>query len=542
MTEASEAQAFLRGDEPALADPWRMKDMVPAIDRSQRAIADREPIVVYGDYDADGVTATALLVRFLAEAGADVRGYIPSRFEEGYGLNPGAIRQLAQEGARLIITVDCGVRSFAEADLCRELGIDLIITDHHQPLEGVPRATAAINPRQAGDDYPDKNLAGVGLAYRFAQAMRDRLAGYHGPIPSLDDALELVAVGTVADMAALTGENRGLVRGGLARMNAGGPHNPGLRALAKVAKVAAGLVRGHTIGFVLGPRLNAAGRLETARAALDMLLQQDPQVAFELAQQLDTWNRRRQEETRGTFEHARDSVLRLPVELPADAGPYFLLAADSSYNSGIIGLAAARLTEQFYRPSAVVSIEGDQARGSARSIPSFHITRALDECRELLIRHGGHAAAAGFTLAAGNVEELGRRLESLAGEALARENLRPALAVDTEVRLTELAGLNAVLPALEPCGMGNPVPVLVARGLSVREKRRVGGDGSHLKLWVEQDGRRMSAIAFRWGEAYDVLPARIDAAFNLTLNEYLGERRDELQIVDLAPAGARTNP
>ena len=535
LTDASAAD-YLAGSAPTSADPWAIKGMPAAAERVARAVATGEQIVVYGDYDADGVTATALLVRHLTRLTTHVRGYIPSRFDEGYGLNLAAIRQLAAEGVRLIVTVDCGVRSFDEAAVCRQTGIDLVITDHHQPLDEVPDAVAVVNPKQRGDTYPEKNLAGVGLAYKLAEAL-----GRVHPAPddhraALEDALELVAVGTVADLAPLTGENRGLVRRGLTRMNAGGPHNPGLRALAGTAKVSPGSVRGHTIGFMLGPRLNAAGRLETARAALDLLLTDGVDQALGLAKQLDVWNRERQEQTRVTYEHARDSVLEQAGAKFPGGLPFFLLSVDPSYSPGIIGLAASRLTEEFYRPSAVVVLEGEEARGSARSIPEFHITRALDSCRDLLLRHGGHAAAAGFTVAARDLPELGRRLEALARAELSGVVLQPGLAVDAEVRLADLVGLNNVLPALEPCGMGNPTPVFVARGLTVREKRRVGGDGSHLKLNLEQAGRRMGAIAFRLGDAADALPPRVDAAFQLMVNEYLGEKRDELNILDLAPA------
>ena len=535
ISDAS-AAAFLGGNASSIADPWALKGMPEAAGRVARAVTAGEQIIVYGDYDADGVTATALLVRHLKRLGAHVRGYIPSRFEEGYGLNVAAIHQLAAEGARLIVTVDCGVRSFEEAAVCRQAGIDLVITDHHQPLGDVPAAVAVINPKQRGDDNLEKNLAGVGLAYKLAEALGRVLPAPAGQQAALEDALELVAVGTVADLAPLTGENRSLVRRGLERMNAGGPHNPGLRALAETAKVSSGSVRGHTIGFTLGPRLNAAGRLETARAALDLLLTDAMDQAFDLAKQLDLWNRERQEQTRTTYEQAREKVLQqAAADLPAGL-PFFLLAMDSSFSAGIIGLAASRLTEEFYRPSAVVALEGDEARGSARSIPEFHITQALDNCRDLLVRHGGHAAAAGFTVASRNLPELGRRLEALARAELSGVVLQPSLQVDAEVRLADLVGLNEVLPALEPCGMSNPTPVFVARGLTVRDKRRVGSDGSHLKLWLEQGRGRMNAIAFRWGEAADALPPRVDAAFQLTVNEYRGEKRDELNILDLAPA------
>ncbi len=536
ILSSASASEFLEPRATSGGDPWMLKGMPLAAERVARAVTAGEPIVVYGDYDADGVTATALLVRHLARLGAHVRGYIPSRFDEGYGLNEAAIRQLAAEGARLIITVDCGVRSFGEAAVCLQVGIDLLITDHHQPLVDVPRALAVINPKQPGDSYPEKHLAGVGLAYKLAEALTRVLPSPAGASAHLEDLLELVAVGTVADLAPLAGENRDLVRRGLARMNAGGPHNPGLRALAETAKVSAGSVRGHTIGFVMGPRLNAAGRLETARTALDLLLTDAREQALVLARQLDTWNRERQGQTRSTYEQAREVVLQLAGRGISPELPFFLMAAHSDFSPGIIGLAASRLTEEFYRPSAVVALEGEQAHGSARSIPEFHVTQALDACRDLLIRHGGHAAAAGFTIASRNLGELGRRLEALAQAELSKVVLHPSLTVDVEVRLADLAGLNAELPRLEPCGMGNPTPVFVARGLTVRDKRRVGGDGSHLKLGLEQGGRRMNAIAFRWGEAADDLPPRVDAAFQLTVNDYQGEKRDELNILDLAAA------
>jgi single-stranded-DNA-specific exonuclease len=295
-------------------------------------------------------------------------------------------------------------------------------------------------------------------------------------------------------------------------------------------------VRGHTIGFLLGPRLNAAGRLETARTALDLLLTDAQDQALVLAQQLDSWNRERQGQTRSTYEQAREVVLQRASPGTPQQLPFFLMAAHADFSPGIIGLAASRLTEEFYRPSAVVALEGEEAHGSARSIPEFHVTQALDACRDLLIRHGGHAAAAGFTVASRNLDELGRRLEALAQAELSKVVLQPSLTVDVEVQLADLAGLNEELPRLEPCGMGNPTPVFVARGLTVRDKRRVGSDGGHLKLQLEQGGRRMDAIAFRWGEAADALPAHLDVAFQLTVNEYQGKKRDELSILDLAAA------
>ncbi len=387
-------------------------------------------MAVYGDYDVDGVTATALLVQTLQRLGGNVRPYIPNRFDEGYGLNPDALDTLKAEGVGLVITVDCGIRSPDEVSHAQSIGLDMIISDHHQPADGdLPDALAVINPKQAGDRYPDKDLAGVGVAYKIAQALLSR-NGRSTPGFQLDDLLDLVALGTVADLAPLVGENRVLVRKGLQKIRE--TKRQGLFSLAAVSDLPLPRTTATSIGFVLGPRLNAAGRLESALAAYELLTTTDIKRAGELAQQLNIQNRQRQELTRKIQEEAE------AIALAEEPGSNLLFAVHPGFNSGVVGLAAARLVENYYRPAVVGQVLEDSTRCSCRSIPEFHITQALDQCKDLLIRHGGHAAAAGFSVSNGNLEALKKRLKSIAAEQLGSRNLRQTLNADAEVSLSDL--------------------------------------------------------------------------------------------------------
>ena len=403
----AQARAFLKAETNFNTDPFQMTGMELAAERIQHAIEQKEPIAVYGDYDVDGVTATALLVQTLQALGGNTRPYIPKRMDEGYGLNPKALDLLRADGVRLVITVDSGIRSPAEASYARSIGLDLIISDHHQPADGeLPYALAVINPKQAGDRYPEKDLAGVGVAYKIAQALLSRIK-----IPTIDfhleDLLDLVALGTVADLVPLVGENRVLVRQGLQKIRE--TKRQGLFSLAAVSDLTLAHTTAISIGFVLGPRLNAAGRLESALAAYDLLTCSDLKQAGELAQQLNIQNRQRQELTRKIQEDA-DAIVRAD-----DPDSPLLFAVSPEFNSGVVGLAAARLVETYYRPAVVGQVFEEEGitRCSCRSIPEFQITQALDQCKDLLIRHGGHAAAAGFTVSNENLEMLKKRLASL---------------------------------------------------------------------------------------------------------------------------------
>src|SRR5574341_926084 len=534
----AEARAFLNARANFDTAPLQIKNMDTATDRIRFALARHEPIAIYGDYDVDGVTATALLVQTLQSLGADVRGYIPNRFDEGYGLNNEALDKLKADGARLVITVDCGIRSPNEALHARDIGLDLVISDHHHPAAELPSAFAVVNPKQEGDAYPDKDLAGVGIAHKIAEALLDDrpqtidhgLSSMVNGLP-LNDLLDLVALGTVADLAPLIGENRVLVRRGLGQIRE--TKRQGLFSLANVAEMDISKTTAGQIGFILGPRLNAAGRLESALAALELLTTSDFMRAGQLAQQLDAQNRQRQSLTRLTQEKAE------ALATAEEHDPLLLFAVDEGFNPGVVGLAASRLTETYYRPAIVAAKGPDETRGSCRSIPEFHITDALDQCADLLVRHGGHAAAAGFTVRNENLPELISRLKSIAEAQLGGQNLRPTIAADMEISLSQLNfDLLKQLAYFEPTGYGNPDPVFVSRNIKVKSSRTVGAEGRHLKLTLEDErGVAYDAIGFRLGHLRDTLPARVDAAYSFESNEYNGRTTLQLNLKDLKPAG-----
>jgi len=531
-----QAQAFLEGHSLSSTDPMELMGMREAVDRLWRALEAEEKIVVYGDYDTDGVTATALLVEALRALGGNVEPYIPSRFVEGYGLTVEALQVLQEKhGAGVVVTVDCGIRSPNEAAFARRIGLDLIITDHHHPGPELPQALAAINPKQPGDGYGYKDLAGVGLAYKLAQALYDRAreTGRPADFP-VERLLDLVALGTVADLALLTGENRSMVRKGLELLNRA--EREGVKGLILTSRAKAGGIGAGTIGYSLGPRLNAAGRLDSALAAFELLTTQDPGEASRLAVKLETQNRERQDLTLSIYKTARELV----TSSRKDA--YLLFAFDPGFNPGVVGLAASRLVDEFYRPALVATLAPDEGggviRGSARSIGEFDITRALDECADLLEHHGGHKAAAGFTVKRENLRAFQERLEAIARSQLEGLDLRPCLVIDSEVRISSLDwALVEHLEALEPCGIGNPAPVLAVRNTKVIAFRSVGRDGGHLKLTLSDGHIAIDAIAFRLGAWAKKMPQRLDVAFNLEVNEWNGQKNLQLNVRDLKEPG-----
>ncbi len=526
----AEARAFLKAEPNANNDPFQLTGMQATVDRICYALQHDEPIAIYGDYDVDGVTATALLVQALGSFGANVRGYIPNRFDEGYGLNKEALDSLKADGVRLVITVDCGIRSPDEALHAQTIGLDLIISDHHHP-DGLnlPPAFAVINPKQHGDLYPDKDLAGVGIAYKIAEALlnvRQPVNGFHS-----NDLLDLVALGTVADLAPLVGENRVLVRRGLRQIRE--TKRQGLFSLAGVADLKIEKCTAGNIGFMLGPRLNASGRLESALASFELLTTTDFMRAGQLAMQLDTQNRQRQSITRTMQEQAE------AIAMSDDPEAFLLFAAHEEFNPGVVGLAASRLTEVHYRPAIVAAKSTEETRGSCRSIPEFHITDALDQCKDLLVRHGGHAAAAGFTVKNQNLPELVSRLKQIAKDQLGSRDLRQTLTADLEVPLSELNfDVLKHLMFLEPTGYGNPEAVFVSRNVKVKAARTVGADGKHLKLTVEDErGVAVDAIGFHIGHLKPDLPPNIDVLYRFEVNEYNGRRTLQLNLKDVKPAG-----
>ncbi|MBN1667485.1 MAG: single-stranded-DNA-specific exonuclease RecJ [Anaerolineales bacterium] len=518
-----QAERYLNAQAPPGTQPENLLGIPAAVDRILQALDKKEPIVIYGDYDADGVTATALLTSYLQAQGGNVQSYIPNRFDEGYGLNIEALTSLIEQHTSLVITVDCGIRSLEETEFARQQGLDLIITDHHQPGPEIPSALAVIDPKQPHDNYPEKELAGVGLAYKLCQALDQQLRNQH---VHADEYLDLVALGTVADLAPLTGENRALVRQGIELLRR--PYRQGILSLIGVANINQGQLTASDIGYTLGPRINAAGRLDSALAALELLTSRDVSSTSYLAQQLEIQNRERQRITRAIQERAEQ------IALDADPEAFLMFAIDPDFNSGVVGLAASRLTEHYYRP-AIVGQQGEAfTRASCRSIPEFHITNALDQCAELLENHGGHAAAAGFTARNEHVPELYARLKALAQEQLQNIDLSPTLYADVEVPLRQLTyQVFHLLQMLEPTGHGNRRPIFVSRNLQVKSFRPVGSDRSHLKLTVSDGTITFDAIAFRQGHWAEHMPARIDLLYTFEENEFRGTTSLQLNVRDL---------
>ncbi len=532
-TTPEAALAFLAGT-PDHPNPFDLPQMSALVDRLRRAIRQQEEIAIYGDYDVDGITALAVLAEALRALGARVRPYIPHRMNEEYGLNRQALAKLRQEGVRVVLTVDCGIRSAEEIEFGHSLGLDILVTDHHSVPEALPPARAVVNPKVPASRYPFRELAGVGVAYRVAQALlrvARRTAGRHEPPPAIAEEafLDLVALGTVADVVPLLGENRNLVREGLVQLNRA--TRPGVVALCEAAGVAPGHIDSEQIAFGLAPRLNAAGRLDTALLAFELLTTADPVRARELAQALNGINAERQRLTEALHEQARESWLATAPDEP------LILVAGEGYHKGIVGLVASRLTEEFYRPALVIELDGDHCRGSARSIPEFNVTAALGECADLLQRYGGHAMAAGFTLEKANLGAFRERLLAVARERLAGVELLPSLPVDAVCPLSDASwDTMRAFDALRPFGQEHPVPLCASHDVVVRDARVVGQ--RHLRLAVSDGRVTWEAIAFRQAAALPDLPPRVDLAYNLDVNRWNGEARLQLIVRDIKPAEA----
>jgi len=508
----------------AVEDGAPMLDLDHAVERLRRALAARERIVVYGDYDVDGIAGSAILVRAFRQLGVAVAAYIPNRYEEGYGLNEEALRKLAADGARVIVSVDCGVTAVREADLARSLGLDLIITDHHHPPADLPDAFAIVNPRRPGDASLDKELAGAGVALMLAR----RLLGELGFALRRDELMQLVSLATVADVVPLRAANRALVRAGLETLNRA--PITGVRALVERAGLRLGHVNASDIGYVLGPRLNAAGRIADAEEALRLLLTEDAEEAKILAESLEKKNSERQELTRQVVKGARERAEERPEA-------WATVVADPAWPAGIVGLAASRLVEDYGRPAVVIAIDGAEGKGSCRSISAVHIAEALDECDDLLIKHGGHAMAAGFSIARENIPAFTDRLDEVVRRRLGGVRPIPSLRVDAEIEPDALTSRLALeLAALEPCGAGNPRPHLLLRNVKVYGIRQVGADSDHLRCKITVGRFTFDAIAFRRGEHVE---AMTDAGFvDAVVTVGAGLRGFvELELRDFGPVG-----
>ncbi|MFA9405079.1 MAG: single-stranded-DNA-specific exonuclease RecJ [Anaerolineales bacterium] len=519
------AGSFIDTDIFTLENPFDILGMDVAVDRILKALESNQRIVVYGDYDADGVTATALLSTGLKDLGADVSTYIPDRFKEGYGLNDKAIEKLASEGSSLLITVDCGIRAVDEVGRAINLGMDVIITDHHKVGNVLPPAVVILDPHQDGDLSKNKNLAGVGMAFKLLHGVMTK-KGRGAPIEYLD----FVSIGSVADMVHLTGENRFLVREGLKRINLG--ERPGINGLIDICGYRIGEIDAMKIAFGLGPRINAAGRIASANTALDLLMERDEDLARQRAIELDGLNKTRQDLTAETRKLVRD-------EIDKDNLPPIILAAASEYHEGILGLTASRIVDEFYRPT-IIGRRGDEfTRASARSIPEFSIIAALQRCSHYLVRFGGHDAAAGFTVRNDVLEEFHHEIAQIAQDELADVDLIPSLSFDAFVSFSDLDwDLLLFQDKLEPFGSGNPAPSYCTKNARIQNKRRVGTDGAHLKISLVQDDRLFDAIAFRLGDRYDSLADNVDVLFRFERNVFRGSESLQLNVLDVRNEGS----
>ena len=514
----AQADAFYKPHLAADYDPLLLPGMHEAIARVRAAIAASEVVALYGDFDVDGVTSVAVLFEGLMPLGADCVTYIPDRFEEGYGLNPGAVRRLREAGAQLLITADCGISSVAEVALANELGMDVIILDHHSVPDVLPAAVAAVNPKRIDSPYPFDELAAVGVAYRFLQVL------YEACGRQLDESafIDLVALGTVVDVAPLFDENRRIVTTGLEQMRRG--LRPGLEALASVSGTAPERFGAETLGFAIGPRMNAAGRLAHANIALELMLTRDRREARELAEQLDRLNRERQRQTEEAMAIAEET-------LGASDDPLIMVASEH-ISPGIVGLVASRLAERRNRPAIVLSKGPSESRASARSVPAFDIVSAIRKEKALLVRHGGHRAAAGFTVRNEDLGLLRERLIATAGEQLGKEPARRMIEIDAAASLAELSGIEVKgLMRFEPCGHGNRKPVLLSRGVQLKDAKPVGSDQSHLRLMVKDGPVTWRGIAFRQADAE--LDREVDIVYSLQ-RDWRGDGV-EIEVLDIAP-------
>jgi len=525
-----EARLFLFGGLQHLAGADLMKDMGRAVDRILCAVKKGEKILVYGDYDVDGITATALMVRVLRRLGGRVDYYIPHRLTDGYGLHDSALVQAGKAGYTLVVTVDCGISGAAAVEAARRAGgPEVIITDHHQVPAVLPDAVAVLNPRRPDCHYPFKELAGVGVALKLAGALLDA-AGE--PAEAWRDYLDLACLGTVADIVPLLGENRILVRCGLPRLAES--ENAGIRALLAVSGIKNDGLDARAVGFALAPRLNAAGRLGDARPAVELLLCEDDARAQELAGRLNQGNRERQQIEAGVLAEAL-GILHGDDRLSADR---VLVLAAAGWHPGVIGIVASRLMDMFYRPVLLVALDGEKGRGSGRSVPGFHLYRALEQCRDYLLDFGGHAGAAGFSLPADQVEPFREAINACAERMMPGETPVPVLDIDALVSLRDISPrLIAELAMLAPFGHGNPDPLLACHGVSVLSCREVGREGNHLKLLVRENGAVLDGIGFSLADCMDEVAAAksMDLAFTPAIDCWRGESRLQLNVKDMRP-------
>ncbi|WP_057764786.1 single-stranded-DNA-specific exonuclease RecJ [Cytobacillus praedii] len=518
------ARPFLFDQKQEFHDPFLLSDMDAAVSRIKEAIENQEAILIFGDYDADGVTSTTVMMKTLQELGANVEFYIPNRFTEGYGPNIPAFQHAAETGIKLIITVDTGIAAVNEAMAAKELGLDLIITDHHEPGPELPDALAIIHPKLENSEYPFRDLAGVGVAFKLAHALLGRVP---------EHLLEIAAIGTIADLVSLKGENRLIAKKGIKKFQS--TSNVGLKALLKLNKVEPNSINEETIGFLIAPRLNAAGRLESADPAVDLLLTEDSLEAEAIAEEIEQLNKDRKTIVNEITEQAiREVEENYPVNENA-----VLVIGREGWNAGVIGIVASKLVETFYRPAIVLSydVEKGLAKGSARSIAGFDLFKNLSECREILPHFGGHPMAAGMTLKLDDVNDLRSRLNAAAKDQLSEEDFIPVTQLDGEIVLHDihLSSLEE-LQMLSPYGMDNPKPKIMIKNANISAIRKIGSDQNHLKMTIENDGHTLDGVGFGLGSLFDHISpsSQISVIGELSINEWNNIRKPQMFLQDIA--------
>ena len=534
LGDPERAERFLNPSLDHFHDPFLLADMERAVTRLERALANGERIAVHGDYDVDGITSTVILRRALEMLGGKVVHFIPERLRDGYGLQPAAIDRLHADQVDVIVSVDCGIRGTEAARRARELGIDLIITDHHEPEGTLPDAVAVINPKRHDCTYPDKHLAGVGVALKLVQALCTR-AGKSRWLPGF---VKIASLGTLADVVPLVGENRVIARLGLESLTRG-PHTIGLRSLLEASGLTGKTIDSYQIAFIVAPRVNAAGRMSSPDIATRLLLATDEGMADEargLAQQLNDENLRRQQEEAELVSQARKAI----ETDPAVGAHNVLVVGGEGWHRGVIGIAASKLVDAYHKPAIVLSVDGDVAHGSCRSIPDFNMLAALEHCADVFVRFGGHKQAAGLTMEAARVPEFRSRINAYADDVLEPDQLRPRLRIDAPLSLKAITpDLVRGLDALGPFGMGNPRPIFHASPVEIVEGPRSIKE-RHLSMTFNQEGRRFRAIAWRAAEQAEFLDrhrAGVNLAFSLERNEYQGETYLELNVADIKALG-----
>lgn len=536
IVDVASARSFLQPQIGALGDPSLLPGIEKASIRINEAVRRGERIVIYGDYDVDGLSATALMYRCLKLVGAQVSYYIPERLEEGYGLNADAIKKLREAGADVILTVDCGINACREADIARTCGIDLIITDHHRPGQEIPDAFAVVNPKLHASHHIFRDLSGVGIAFKLAWAIGQHFSPQKKVSSEFKDfllsAVGLVALGTIADVVPLLGENRIITRYGLSALQ----HTeiPGLRALLDVADISHINLDAFHVGYRLGPRLNAPGRMGKAGIVVELLTTTCKEKAVEIATFLEQENKRRQEIQVDIMASARKKVMH-EINLDETAA---IVLADQAWHPGIVGIIASKIVEEFNRPTVMIAVANAIGHGSARSIPSFHILEALERCKNKLLSVGGHAQAAGLKIHPDNIDEFREMLNSATSQRLCKTDLIPVLNIDAEVPLSMLSkAVVTELSRLSPHGEGNPLPLFAATHLKIAgQPRRIGSKGQHLSFYVKQGDVAIRAVAFGMGEHIDRLRQNgrtCSLVFAVKINNWMDNEQLELEVKDV---------